>query len=91
MYSGAKGSTYRAKSATLWQSMSNKITYDPARLKSRLSQPRMTRVEALKQFQATIPLSPSARKELDEYERVSRGGKNEEASRIDRCGNAAAR
>ncbi|MGA2852697.1 MAG: hypothetical protein ABSE90_00995 [Verrucomicrobiota bacterium] len=44
--------------------MSVKIPFDAMRLKSRLSQPRMTRVEALKQLQATMPLTPSALKEL---------------------------
>lgn len=41
------------------------IPFATEALKDRLNQPRMTRAEALRQLQDTIPLSPSARKELE--------------------------
>jgi hypothetical protein len=60
--------------------MSTKIPFDAARLKSRWSQPRMTRVEALKQLRATMPLTPSALKELQSSNGGSKSGLRRTAS-----------
>jgi len=40
------------------------LTEPEAERKARLNQPRMTRAEALRQFQGTTPLHPSAQREL---------------------------
>ena len=52
-----------------------KIANPKEQLKARLNQPFVTRVEALKQFQKTTPLSPSALKELQQSERASKLGR----------------
>lgn len=46
------------------QMKSNQIKSDPAALWDRLHQPAITRVEALKQVRATIPLHPNAEREF---------------------------
>ncbi len=62
--------------------MNQKIQSDPAQLRDRLNQPRFTRVEALRQIRATIPLSPSAEKELQESDaRSANGLKKTESSK----------
>lgn len=47
---------------------------DSAALKDRLNQPRITRAEALKQLQTTIPLSSSAMQELQSNSSDSNNG-----------------
>jgi len=62
--------------------MSQKIQSDPDELRARLNQPYTTRVEALRQIRATIPLSPSAEKELQESDaRSANGLKKTESSK----------
>jgi len=65
--------------------MSQKIPSDPAQLKDRLNQPRTTLVEALKQVQATMPLSPLGEKELHESEERSANGRRSTASSRASC------
>jgi hypothetical protein len=56
--------------------MSQKIPSDPDQLRDRLNQPHSTLVEALKQVQATMPLSPLGEKVLRESEEHSADGRN---------------
>ena len=52
----------------------DKIRADPEALKARLSQPKTTRAEALKQLQATMPLEPQALRELEQSNNASANG-----------------
>ena len=54
---------------------SDKIPSDPEALKARLNQPKTTLVEALKQFQATMPLAPRGLRELQQSESDSFNGR----------------
>ena len=60
--------------------MNQKIQSNPARLRDRLNQPYTTRVEALRQIRATIPLSLSAEKELQESDARSANGQKKTES-----------
>jgi exonuclease VII small subunit len=52
-----------------------KIQSDPEALKARLNQPKTRLVEALKQFQATMPLAPRGMRELQQSESDSPNGR----------------
>ena len=58
----------------------DKIPADPEALKARLNQPRLTRVEMLKQLQATMPLEPHALRELQQSNSASSNGANKSAT-----------
>ena len=49
-----------------------KLVSPEEQLKARLNQPYATRLEVLRQFKETTPLSPNAEKELEELERLER-------------------
>jgi hypothetical protein len=50
------------------------IQPNPAKLLDRLQQPRVTRAEALRQLQDTMPLTESAKRELEQSKKDSCSG-----------------